>query len=143
MMFTVKNHGPLILASNYWRSEYAQAGGIFASINAGAIRLLMPPQHRTAINAMRAADYAILSRGPWPEAGLSEAIEILFADHSENPYTLHLGATSFDVLPAEPSPGREWIISAWDCKKGKPHKSLERRCYWRRVAELPCLKPWK
>lgn len=40
----VTNHGPLLLSSNYWKSELAAAGKLFVSVNAGAIRILLPPQ---------------------------------------------------------------------------------------------------
>jgi hypothetical protein len=51
-------------------------------------------------------------------------------------------ADSFDLLPAAPEPGREWICSVWTAKDGKPHKALERRCHWRTVSRIPCLEPW-
>jgi hypothetical protein len=28
-------------------------------------------------------------------------------------------------------------------KRGQPHKALERRCLWRRVPNIPWLKPWR
>ena len=39
------NHGPLILSSTFWGSEYDQTGKLFVSVNAGAIRLLVPAAH--------------------------------------------------------------------------------------------------
>lgn len=141
-MIHVENHGPLIIATNYWASEYATAGKMFCSVNAGAVRLLLPPSFRPAINAMRAAREVVLSRGPWPEAGVIEAVEIMFDDGSDNPWCAHLTSESFDILPADPPPGREWIISVWIAKKEKPHKSLERPCHWRRVPRVPWLRPW-
>lgn len=142
-MLQIENHGPLVVATNYWESEYERAGKLFGSCNAGAIRLLLPRAMRSVLNDLRRSEYVILSRGPWPEAGRAEAVEILWEDHSDDPQAWRLSAESFDTLPAEPRAGREWIISVWDLKKGKPHKAIERRCYWRRVALLPCLKPWK
>lgn len=140
-MIVTDNHGPLIVSSTFWGSEYEQAGKLFVSVNAGAIRVMVPAGLREAINEWRGAKYAILSRGPWPAQGLQEAVEILWEDGSDNPYALHLSPESFDLLPAEPPTGRDWIISAWDLKKGKPHKALERACHWRRVPKIPWLKP--
>ena len=57
---------------------------------------------------MRESRECVLSRGPWPAAGLADAVEILFDDDSEEPYALHLPPESFDLLPArppDPSPG--------------------------------------
>jgi hypothetical protein len=140
MTLEIHNHGHLIISTNYWQSEHAAAGKFYASVNAGAIRLLVPQSRRADIEDMRAAKQVILSRGPWPEQMLPDAVEILFDDLSDNPYVLHLSHESFDLLPAESD---QWIISVWDEKKGRPHKSIERPCQWRRVPRIPWLRPWK
>jgi hypothetical protein len=137
-----ENHGPLILASTYWGSEAEAAGKFWCSVNAGAVRVLVPRTDRQTISECRSARYVILSRGPWPAAGLAEAVELLFEDGTDSPFALHLAPESFDLLPAEPPPGREWVLSLWDLKKDSPHKALERVCHWRRVPKLPWLKPW-
>lgn len=139
----VQNHGPLILATDYWDSELASKGKLYVSINAGAIRVLLPPAHYSVLADMRAAEECVLSRGPWPAEGAAEGIEILFDDGSQNPFALHLTPESFDLLPGEPGPGREWICSVWVARDGQPHKALERICHWRQVEQIPCLKPWK
>ncbi len=139
----IENHGPLITATNYWESDLARDKKILCSLNAGAVRILLPPVYRPAINDMRAADEVILSRGPWPAMGVAEAVEILFDDCTAEPYVLHLNAASFDALPGEPPAGREWIITVWDQKKGRPHKCLERPLHWRRVPEIPWMRPWR
>jgi hypothetical protein len=141
-IITVENHGPLILRSNYWTSELAAAGKLFVSVNAGAIRILLPPQIYGDLADMRSATECVLSRGPWPAERQREAVEIMWDDGSPNPYALHLAPASFDLLPAEPDAGREWLLTVWTAKDGKPHKSLERKCHWRRVPRIPWLKPW-
>jgi hypothetical protein len=138
---TTENHGPLIVASSYWGSDVEAAGKLWASCNAGAIRLMLPRSARELIQEMRTGKTVILSRGPWPEQRLAEAVEIMFDDGSDNPYCLHLSPESFDLLPAEPPADQGWVLSVWDFKKGKPHKALERPCHWRRVPRLPWLKP--
>jgi hypothetical protein len=142
-MIITENHGPLIVSSTYWQSDLAAAGKLFVSVNAGAVRILVPPQQRELIEAARQSRYAVLSRGPWPDVGAAEAVEILFEDGSENPFALHLTPKSFDALPGEPEAGREWTVSLWTEKKGKAHRSVERICHWRRVARIPCLEPWQ
>lgn len=143
MSILTENHGPLILSSTYWGSELEAAGKFYVTCNAGAIRLLVPPAKRELIEAARQSRYAVLSRGPWPAVALPEAVEILFEDDSASPYALHLHPDSFDLLPGEPEAGKEWLVTLWDVKKGKPHKAVERRCHWRRVAKIPCLLPWE
>lgn len=142
-MIKITNHGPLIVETNYWSTDLAAGGKIYCSTNAGAIRVLLPPALYGQLVDMRTCEYCILSRGPWPEMRLAEAVELLFEDHSDSPYTLHLAAESFDLLPAEPEAGREWVLSVWTAKDGKPHKAFERICHWRKVASIPCLQPWK
>ena len=142
-VITISNHGPLIASTNYWSLAMEEAGKIFVSVNAGAVRVLVPRAHRRIIEDMRAAKHAVLSRGPWPQMGLADAVEILFDDGTDDPFALHLSPESFDLLPAAPDAGKEWVVSVWDLKKGKPHKAVERRCYWRRVPQIPWLKPWE
>lgn len=141
-LLRVDNHGPLVTATNFWDTDLARNGKVFASVNAGAIRVLLPPQLYPLIAEMRTGRECVLSRGPWPEAGHADAVEIMWDDGSRSPFALHLTPESFDLLPAEPEPGREWTCTVWTAKDGRPHKALERRCHWRRVERLPWLKPW-
>ena len=137
------SRGPLIVSSTYWGSECETAGEVFVSVNAGAIRVMVPDAMRDAVNEWRAAKHAILSRGPWPELSLPEAVEILWEDRSDNPDAIHLWPEQFDHLPSAPPTGRDWLITVWQLIEGKPHKTLERTCYWRRVDSLPWLQPLK
>lgn len=137
----ITNHGQLIVATNYWDSPMEEAGKMLVSPNAGAIRILVPRAVRRIIQEMRGAEYTILSRGPWPDEGLDDAVEILFEDHSDSPFALHLSPESFVMLPAEPPADQGWLVTVWDVKRGKPHKCLERRCHWRRAPKIPWMKP--
>jgi hypothetical protein len=140
----VQNHGPLIRSTNYWDLPLEEAGKLFVSCNAGAVRILVPRAFRRIIDEMRSGCryHVVISRGPWTSKNLKEAVEILFEDGTDGPFCLHLSPESFDSLPGEPEPGRDWVVSVWDLKKGRPHKALERPAHWRRVPEIPWLKPW-
>ena len=138
---SVANDGQAITATNYWQSEIEAAGKFFLSVNAGAIRLLVPRSRVAMVEEVRGAEYAILSRGPWPAGGTDEAIEMLWEDHSDTPYSLHLTTASCDLLPAAPEPGRQWTLSVWTLQDRAPQKATEHVCHWRRVAQLPWLKP--
>jgi hypothetical protein len=141
-LIQVQNHGPLILSTNYWDSELAQAGKLFVSVNAGAIRVLLPPCVYDWLSDMRMARECVLSRGPWPAERAAEGVELMWDDGSDAPFALHLTPESFDMLPAEPEPGREWMLSVWTAKDGKPHRALDRRCHWRRVPRIPWMRAW-
>jgi hypothetical protein len=137
------NDGPAVVSSTYWGSEDDRAGKLYASCEAGTVRLLLPALRlREAVYAARAAEYAILSRGPWPAAGLPDAVEIVLEDHSEAPYALYLSPASFDLLPAEPGPREEWVLAVWEFEAGKPRLAASLLCRWRRVPRLPWLEPW-
>jgi hypothetical protein len=141
-MIQIRNHGPLILQTNYWDAELAQQGKLFVSVNAGAIRVLLPPALYGMLNDMLTGKECVLSRGPWPDMGLAEGVEIMWDDGSDSPFALHLSPNSFDILPAEPSEGREWVCAVYTWENGQPHKSLERICHWRRVPKIPYLKAY-
>jgi hypothetical protein len=137
------NHGQLITSTNYWELAMEAAGKFYISCNAGAIRVLVPRVHRRIIEDMRTAKYCVVSRGPWPDRRLAEAVEILWDDLSDQSFALHVSPESFDFLPAAPAAGQEWICSAWVVKKGRPHKAVERLCHWRRVPRIPWLTRWE
>jgi hypothetical protein len=142
-MLEITNHGPLITATNYWRTEAERAGKLYCSVNAGTLRLLLPRTQFDLVGECRTSEYVIVSRGPWPEMGITEAVELIFEDHTDSPFVLHLSASSFDSLPGEPKAGEEWLLSMWVLKKDKPHKALERPCKWRRVKKIPDLSEWR
>lgn len=143
MTLIVTNHGPLIVETNFWETDAAKAGKVFCSCNAGAIRILLPGSQKQLLNDMRSAKYVILSRGPWKAMRLAQAVELLFEDETESPFSMHLSNESFDVIPAKPETGREWIVSVFVQKDGKPKKALERPCKWRMAKEIPCMEPWR
>lgn len=139
----IENHGPLITSSNYWRSPAAKAGKILASCNAGAIRVLLPLGCDTWFPDLRQAKHVVVSRGPWPEENLPDAVEILWEDGRDDPIAWHLSPECWlGGMPAEPDPGREWVVSAWAQRAGKPHRVIDRVAHWRRVEMLPCLEEW-
>src|SRR5574337_2166358 len=77
------NRGQEIRETNYWDSIPARAGYFYLSWNAGAGRLLVPDFHRDLLAEMNSAKYVIVSRGPWPEQGGREGLEVLFEDGSD------------------------------------------------------------
>lgn len=141
-MLTIENHGPLIMRTNYWETELAAGGKLFLSTNAGAFRLLVPPAHESLISEVRTSTEVIVSRGPWPAGGQADAVEILFEDGSDEPYSIQLDLRSCDRVPVDEDQGRELIFTCWTRpRRGRPHKAYERPAWYRRVRRLPCLQP--
>jgi hypothetical protein len=140
----VKNHGPLVVASNFWELPESKLGKYLVSVNAGAFRLLLPESLEPALDDMRTAKGVAVSRGPWPAQGLDDAIEILFDDGTRDPFALHTATEAFDRLPLDADAGWEWLFTVWTRpRRGRPHKALERACRYRRSARLPDLRSWE
>lgn len=137
----IENHGPLLIASNFWGTEMERAGKFYLSINGGAFRLLVPRSQEPAVTEMATAREVIVSRGPWPAEGRDEGIELLFEDGTDAPFCLHLSIESLDRLPLAEDAGREWVFTAWTApRRGRPHKALERPCWYRLVPKIPWLR---
>ncbi len=139
-MLEITNDGPLITATNFYDSEYAAKNLYFLSWNAGAGRLLVPDSRISDVKEMRTATYVIVSRGPWPERGRSEGIELLFEDGSDTPFCLHLSSPEqTDRLLPDVEQGGGFEVVAWS-RQGRlatwPGK-------YRKVPLIPCLDAWK
>jgi hypothetical protein len=134
----IENRGQAIAQTDYWDSEHARAGYVFLSWNAGAARLLLPDSQKSMLREMKTAQYVIISRGPWREQGNREAIELLFEDHSDGPFVLHLVAEQCDRLIPEPDQGTGLVVSVWT--HGGMKLIVPGR--YRTVSAIPCLDPW-
>jgi hypothetical protein len=106
--------------------------------------LLLPTGWEREVEEMRSAKHAIVSRGPFPQHNLPDAVEILLDDGSDSPYSIDLAIEQCNPLPTDEDAGKEWVFAVWTApRRGKPHKAMERPCYYRRVASLPCLEPFR
>ncbi|MDQ2077445.1 hypothetical protein [Marinimicrobium sp. ABcell2] len=134
-MITMENEGQLIVRTNYWDSDLAQAGFFFLSWNARAGRLLIPQAHESSLNDMLSAQCVIISRGPWRDR---EGLELLFEDNTDNPYAIRLGVEQCDRLIPDSEQGGGFVVALWTrdgLKAWLPGK-------YRTVKQLPCLEPW-
>ena len=142
-LITIENNGPEIISTNYWQSDYASRGAFYVAVNAGCFRLLVPDIQLSQVVEWRSAREVIISRGPWPDAGKHEAIELLFEDDSDNPFCLHMGSEQIDRLPPDADRDRQgqpprWKFAAWT----SGGKILELPARYRIVKRIPCLKPF-
>ena len=101
----------------------------------------MPPAHESAVAEFRTAREVIVSRGPWPAHGRPDALEILFDDHTDSPFSLHFGPEQVDRFPTSSDAEGEWVFSAWVKGKAGPERIFSKKCYYRLAPQLPYLKP--
>lgn len=144
-LLQIANHGPLIVSSTYWDTDLAARGLLYLSINAGAIRLLVPHSARQCISDMRpgarAVVLSILQHDHWPAEGVAGYVaEWLVEDGTTEPWSCHLSAGQLDRIPGPDDVGKEWVATVWDRKDGRPHKCLERPAYVQIVPSLPWLR---
>lgn len=142
-LISIHNDGPDIVSTDYWGTPQAAEGYFYLSINAGAFRLLVPDSRAGEIREWASAREVIVSRGPWPQAGRADALELLFEDGSEAPYSIHMGAEQIDRMPLATDADRagdlpRWTFSAW----APAGRALALPCRYRIVKRLPCLRAW-
>jgi hypothetical protein len=148
----ISNEGGEIIATNYWQSEYAAAGKFFLSLNAGVVRLLVPPSQMPMVHEMRTAKTIVLTLGEYE--GKSGAVELLFDDHSDTPFVLFLDPAQIDRRWPTADDGREvgFVVYVGEHMLGRglgdpsgetKGPGIASTCHLRRTRKLPYLKPLK
>lgn len=137
--FEFINDKQAIVKTNYWDSEYASLGKIYLSWNAGAGRLLIPDVLEQSISELRGAKYVVISRGPWPETGKQDALEIMFEDGSDSPFCFHIGSEQGDRLLPITDQGGGFDITVWT----REGEQLRLPAKYRVVKAIPCLQVWQ
>ncbi len=134
-MLKISNDGPLIVSTNFWETELEQLGFLFVSVNAAAIRLLVPRQHEATIKEMATAKIVCLHR---PRNPSRYAFRLLFMDGSDNPFFMDFDERQIDRMPAREDDGREDLeFTAWtQPRRGTPHEALRRPAAFRTVPRL-------
>jgi len=136
--------GKGIRESNYWGSDFDEAGKLLFSPSGGHIRVLVPEKmSKTLIDKVLPANHAVMSR-------CNNQIEILWEDFSINPFAMMVTDSSFVTLPGLPPEGKTWVITMWirvapddiNHPPNTPHCAVNRVCYLRSVPSIPWLKPW-
>lgn len=139
-ILSVENEGPRIQRTNYWDTALARAGALSVSTNHRCFRLLVPAKHANQVlREVRGAHEVVLTRGAMPSSGLPDALEILFDDHSQSPFSMHLMAQQCTSLPPPDESGRTDLRCI---VYGPGLKVLADLPAKYRVALLPCLAPW-
>ncbi len=134
-MIEIRNNGQELAGTNYWETPHAAAGYAFASWNAGALRLLLPPALLRDLPDMQTGKIAVVTRGRLQG---HDALEIMFDDGSEEPYALHVLAQQSDRLMPDSEHGMPIAVAAWG-PAGLLHTW---RGKYRIGAELPDMSAW-
>ena len=148
----VRNQGTDVLATNYWETELSAAGLFHANFNAGACRLLLPeglPRRSgwellNAAGAAREVLISVIGRRPAsPQVGRPLALELLWEDDSNSPFTMHLSDGQICWGVNDFRHGRAMPVSIWRRgADGRPEKASDLPGRLRLVSRLPYLKPW-
>lgn len=137
-IISIANNGTRIASTNYWGSSLEAAGIFYVSVNAGAIRLLVPRGSESAVNEMKTAKEVVFSRG-MDSRNNRDSLEILFDDHSDNPFAIFSPIDACDRWLTEEGPLKEFTV--WTLKNGSPKCRITRRGVYRKVDFLPYMKP--
>lgn len=138
-MIRIENKGQEIISTNYFQTENARNGYFYLSVNASAFRLFVPRMQESAIAEFQTAKNLIISRGNFQGY---DALEILFDDETDNPYSIHIISAQIDRMPVADDAGWSYTFSAWTSAGGESVKKVfEMDCFYRVVSKLPCLQP--
>ena len=136
-LITIGNNGQAIAKTNYWDMPNAKKGCFYLSWNASAARLLVPEFQKAAIAEMKTAKEIIISRGIWHPHGRA-ALELLFEDYTNSPFSIHIVTEQCDRLIPETDQGSGFVVAIWT----KEGKQFECPGKYRTVDKLPCLAAW-
>ena len=100
-MISISNDGPSIMSTTYWATEHARRGLLYLSINAGALRLLVPDAVRGELIG------SLPPVGTECEAVISPAtVRVVWLDDPEQPYEIEIDARQCDRRPLPEDDGR-------------------------------------
>ena len=141
-LIKIGNNGKDIAETNYWEMPFEDVP-VVVSVNAGAIRLLLPRIYNGHLDDYRSCDHVVMTYGPWLHHSM--AVEFMFEDFTDTPYSFHLSVDSFvNGVPSEPQDGEYWDFSIWAKPENEMIKVIERTCYTNKgFHRLPHLKEYK
>lgn len=91
-MFSIANNGQAITQTSYWATKEALSGYCFLSLNAGALRLLVPKSRAEWLVDMLAAkrvtiEHSVLIPG---------CFDVVFEDGTDMPFCIAMGSSAMD-----------------------------------------------
>jgi hypothetical protein len=140
---TVDNNGPLLVRTNFWESPVDSQGALFCSVNANAIRLLVPRALEHFIEEMRTGSEVLVTRGDWPAEDRKNALELMWEDGSVAPFAIQLCPEQLDRLIPEENAGQQLTCLVYiRGYAGIPLLAGEWPARFRVANQIPCLRRW-
>ncbi len=143
----IQNDGPVIRATTFWETPLAARGGLFASFNAGACRLLVPSRVpgfnvQDLVEAAGACREVLVSVALRPQEHRL-ALELMWEDDSAAPFAVHLGWQQMDRIPSVADDGRPLTVSVLRRGfSGQPTCVLNQPGRLRVVSRVSYLRTW-
>lgn len=137
-MLKFSNDGQELIETNFWDSPIAARGYFFLSVNAGAMRLLVPDAQLNQLRDIETGQDVIVSIGRWKDVGLDRCIEIMFDDGSEAPFSIHMVPEQVDRGLSKKDEGIDIPFHVVT----RIGVFLRRKAKLRIVEEIPCLEAW-
>lgn len=91
-MITIENDGQRLVKTNYWTLPHAERGFLYLSVNAGALRLLVPAGATHMLAEMRTGKSVTLE----PSIREPQCIDIVFEDGTDAPFSVSLDRRQCD-----------------------------------------------
>ena len=102
---SIESDGQTIVATNFWETSFGRRDAIFCSVNSGAVRLLLPRACEHVVPDMVGHE-VIVTRGKWVDMGGQEALELMWEDDSDAPWSMCIGHAQLDRLIDPADAGR-------------------------------------
>ncbi len=135
----IGNQGGELVSTNYWDSPMANAGLLYLSWNARVARILLPDKCISLLSEIKTGKYCIISQGPQFTCHRSaSAVELLFEDHTDSPFSVLMAAAQVDRRVDCTQPQDGFNVTVWS----RNGKLLSMPGKLRKATELPCLQPW-
>ena len=93
-MLEIVNNGQALVSTNYWQTEHANVGLLYVTINAGAIRLLVPEAAEGFLAEMGTAGSVTIERSIRAEA--KGCVDIVFEDGTDSPFSVAIDERQID-----------------------------------------------
>lgn len=113
MIISISNNGPDITATNYFETPHARRGLLYLSINAGALRILLPETVATEILKEVRQTVVVVAKFGFNERIGREGVALWFEDGSENPFVFDLSREQCDRALPDDQHGKPVIVSIW------------------------------